>query len=30
MIPKEDVYEAAWTWFGAWILGSLILILINL
>ena len=30
MIPREDLKEAAWTWFGAMIFGSLILILINL
>ena len=30
MIPRDEVIEAAWTWFGAWILGSLILMLINL
>ena len=30
MITRDDAIEAAWTWFGAWILGSLILILINL
>ena len=30
MLTKEDLHEAAWTWFGAMIFGSLILILINL
>jgi hypothetical protein len=30
MLSREDTIEALWTWFGAMIFGSLILILINL
>ena len=30
MLPREDVAEAAWTLFGAWVLGSLILALLTL
>ena len=30
MLTRDDVREAVWTWFGAMVFGSLILMLINL
>jgi hypothetical protein len=30
MLTREDVHEALWTWIGAMVFGTLILMLINL
>ena len=30
MLSREDLHEAAWTWFGAMIVGTCIIILVNL